>query len=175
MTHTPESSMPSRNLKTKIKEEILKAFELTVYFSIWFCALTLLSVTTLHTQSISFTLFGFAIIKAALCAKFMLIAQVIYPIKINQKSGIVNSLFLESLFYILVVIALNYLEAGVDGVIHGKDFITSLADFGQSDPLHVLAMSIVYWLIVWPYLIFTGFKLALGSTATHELLLGKKS
>ncbi|OZB46491.1 MAG: hypothetical protein B7X60_08520 [Polynucleobacter sp. 39-45-136] len=122
----------------------------------------------------SFTLFGFAIIKAALCAKFMLIAQMVYPIKINQKSGIVNSLFLESLFYLLVVIALNYLEAGVDGVIHGKEFIASLADFGQSNPLHVVAMSIVYWLIVWPYLIFTGFKLALGTSATHELLLGKK-
>ncbi len=175
MNAASPNSAPTHTLKEKVKEEFIKAFQLTVYFSIWFCALTLLSVTTLHTQSLSFTLFGFAIIKAALCAKFMLIAQVLYPIKINQKSGIVNSLFLESLFYILVVIALNYLEAGVDGVIHGKDFITSLADFGQSDPLHVLAMSIVYWLIVWPYLIFTGFKLALGSTATHELLLGKKS
>ncbi|HBK43276.1 MULTISPECIES: hypothetical protein [unclassified Polynucleobacter] len=175
MNAASPNSAPTHTLKEKVKEEFIKAFQLTVYFSIWFCALTLLSVTTLHTQSLSFTLFGFAIIKAALCAKFMLIAQVLYPIKINQRSGIVNSLFLESLFYILVVIALNYLEAGVDGVIHGKDFITSLADFGQSDPLHVLAMSIVYWLIVWPYLIFTGFKLALGSTATHELLLGKKS
>lgn len=175
MNAASPNSAPTHTLKEKAKEEFIKAFQLTVYFSIWFCALTFLSVTTLHTQSLSFTLFGFAIIKAALCAKFMLIAQVLYPIKINQKSGIVNSLFLESLFYILVVIALNYLEAGVDGVIHGKDFITSLADFGQSDPLHVLAMSIVYWLIVWPYLIFTGFKLALGSTATHELLLGKKS
>ncbi len=175
MNAASPNSAPTHTLKEKVKEEFIKAFQLTVYFSIWFCALTLLSVTTLHTQSLSFTLFGFAIIKAALCAKFMLIAQVLYPIKINQKSGIVNSLFLESLFYILVVIALNYLEAGVDGVIHGKDFITSLADFGQSDPLHVLAMSIVYWLIVWPYLLFTGFKLALGSTATHELLLGKKS
>ncbi len=174
MNQQATSAPVKLSFKDKAKEEILKAFELTVYFSIWFCALTLLSVTTLHTQSLSFTLFGFAIIKAALCAKFMLIAQMVYPIKINQKSGIVNSLFLESLFYLLVVIALNYLEAGIDGVIHGKEFIASLADFGQSDPLHVLAMSIVYWLIVWPYLIFTGFKLALGTAATHELLLGKK-
>ncbi|OZA41556.1 MAG: hypothetical protein B7X83_02090, partial [Polynucleobacter sp. 17-46-58] len=78
----PATSAPVKlSFKDKAKEEILKAFELTVYFSIWFCALTLLSVTTLHTQSLSFTLFGFAIIKAALCAKFMLIAQMVYPIK----------------------------------------------------------------------------------------------
>lgn len=162
------------SLKDKFKDEILKAFWLMIYFSVWFCALTFLASTSFHNSSISLSLFGFAIIKAALCAKFMLIAQMVHPIKINQKSGIVKSLFLKSFFYLLVVIALNYLEAGIDGMIHGKEFIASLADFGKYNPLHVLAMSIFYWLIVWPYLIFTGFKLALGDSATRELLLGKK-
>lgn len=167
-----EQNKPS--LKDKAKEEILKAFQLTVYFSVWFCSLTFLTITSPHKQSLSLSLFGFAIIKAALCAKFMLIAQMVRPIKIDQSSGIVKSLFLESIFYLLVVIGLNYLEAGIDGMIHGKQFVASLADFGKSDPLHVVAMSIFYWLIVWPYLIFSGFKLALGSSATRELLLGKK-
>lgn len=167
-----EHNKPS--LKEKAKEEILKAFQLTVYFSVWFCALTFLTITSPHYQPFSLSLFGFAFIKAALCAKFMLIAQMVRPIKIDRSSGIVKSLFLESIFYLLVVISLNYLEAGIDGMIHGKQFVASLADFGKSDPLHVLAMSIIYWLIVWPYLIFSGFKLALGSLATRELLLGKK-
>ena len=167
-----EQNKPS--LKDKAKEEILKAFQLTVYFSVWFCSLTFLTITSPHKQSLSLSLFGFAIIKAALCAKFMLIAQMVRPIKIDQSSGIVKSLFLESIFYLFVVISLNYLEAGIDGMIHGKQFVASLADFGKSDPLHVVAMSIFYWLIVWPYLIFSGFKLALGSSATRELLLGKK-
>ena len=175
MNASSPNSTPVHKLKEKAKEEFLKAFKLTIYFSIWFCALTFLAVTTLHTQSISLSIFGFAMIKAALCAKFMIIAQVVYPIKINQSSGIVGSLLLESFFYLFVVIALNYLEAGIDGLLHGREFITSLADFGQSDPLHILAMSIVYWLIVWPYLIFSGFKLALGTSAIHALLLGKKS
>lgn len=174
MNQKTTSAPANSSLKEKAKEEILKAFQLTVYFSVWFCALAFLAITSLHTHSFSLSLFGFAIIKAALCAKFMLIAQMVYPIKISQQSGIIKSLFLESIFYLLVVIALNYLEAGIDGLIHGKGFIESLTHFGQSDPLHVVAMSILYWLIVWPYLIFSGFKLALGSSATHELLLGKK-
>jgi hypothetical protein len=50
-----------------------------------------------------------------------------------------------------------------------------MAEFGSSNPLHVFAMSIVYWLIVWPYLLLIGFKLSIGSTATLKILFGEKS
>jgi hypothetical protein len=73
-----------------------------------------------------------------------------------------------------VIIALNYLEAGIHGLINGKEFVTSMAAFGSGDPLRVFAMSIVYWLIVWPYLIFMGVNLALGNTATLAILFGSK-
>ncbi|WP_293599106.1 hypothetical protein [Polynucleobacter sp. 35-46-11] len=49
-----------------------------------------------------------------------------------------------------------------------------MAEFGQSNPLRVVAMSIVYWLIVWPYLLLTGMSLTLGSPATIEILFGNK-
>jgi hypothetical protein len=162
------------SFKAKAKEEIAKALQLTIYFGIWFCALAFLGATSLDEKPISLTIFGFALIKAALCAKFMLVGQAFFPIKVNKNNGIVNSLILESLLYLMVVLGLNYLEAGIHGLIHGKDFISSIADFGRSNPLHVVAMSIVYWLIVWPYLLLMGFRLAIGSTETLEILFGKK-
>jgi hypothetical protein len=128
----------------------------------------------LDERPIPLSIFGFALFKAAICAKFMLVAQAAFPIKINKNHGVVGSLFLESVIYLLVVLGLNYLEAGVDGLIHGKEFIPSMAGFGQSNPLRVVAMSIVYWLIVWPYLLLTGLSLMLGSNATLEILFGKK-
>jgi len=162
------------SFKAKAKEEIAKALQLTIYFGIWFCALAFLGATSLDEKPISLTIFGFALIKAALCAKFMLVGQAFFPIKVNKNNGIVNSLILESLLYLMIVLGLNYLEAGIHGLIHGKDFISSIADFGRSNPLHVVAMSIVYWLIVWPYLLLMGFRLAIGSTETLEILFGKK-
>ena len=163
------------SFKTKVKEEISKALRLSIYFGIWFCALAFLGATSLNERPIPLTIFGFALIKAALCAKFMLVGQAIFPIKVNKNNGIVNSLILESLIYLVIVLGLNYLEAGVHGLIHGKEFISSMADFGRSNPLHVVAMTIVYWLIVWPYLLLIGFRLAIGSTATIEILFGNKS
>jgi len=46
----------------------------------------------------------------------------------------------------------KYVEASVDGLIHGKSVWGSLMRFGQANPLRVIAMCIVYWLIIWPYL-----------------------
>ncbi|QWE25620.1 hypothetical protein FD977_05120 [Polynucleobacter sp. AP-Elch-400A-B2] len=173
-TSTPNSA-PAHGFKEKAKEAFIKALQLTIYFGSWFCTLAFLAATSLDERPIPLSIFGFALFKAAICAKFMLIAQAAYPIKVNKQHGIVGSLFLESLFYLLVVLALNYLEAGVHGLIHGKPFLISMTDFGQSNPLRVVAMSIVYWLIVWPYLLLTGMTIMLGGNATLKILFGDKS
>lgn len=175
MSATPTNVAPALSFKEKAKEEFVKALKLTVYFGIWFCALAFLAATSLDEKPIPLSIFGFALFKAAICAKFMLIAQAAFPIKVDEKHGIVSSLLLESLIYLLVVLGLNYLEAGIHGLIHGKAFLISMTDFGQSNPLRVVAMSIVYWLIVWPYLLLTGMTIMLGSNATLKILFGDKS
>ena len=174
MTNKASAPTNKPGLKIKLEEEMKKAFTLTVYFGIWFCAIAFMAATALEERPIPLSLFGFAILKAGISAKFMLIAQAAYPIKVNKDHGIVNSLILESIIYIAVVVALNYLEAGIEGLIHGKEFISSMGAFGNSDPLRVLAMSIVYWLIVWPYLIFTGVNIILGNKETIAILFGTK-
>ncbi len=174
MTNSAKIDTNKPGLKIKLEDELRKAFALSIYFGTWFCAITFMAATALEERPIPLSLFGFALIKAALSAKFMLIAQAVYPMKIDKESGIVKSLFLESIVYLAVVIALNYLEAGVHGLINGKEFISSMAAFGSGDPLRVFAMSIVYWLIVWPYLIFMGFNMVVGNTETLAVLFGSK-
>jgi hypothetical protein len=50
-----------------------------------------------------------------------------------------------------------------------------MASFGQANPLHILSMSIVYWLIVWPYLIFTGMQMVMGKENVVSLLFGNRA
>ena len=169
-TAHPESS----SFKQKLKEEAKKAFALTLYFGSWFCAIAFFAATALEERPIPISIFGFALIKAGISAKFMLIAQAAYPIKVNKEHGIVGSLLFESLVYIVVVIALNFIEAGVDGLMHEKTFFSSMMAFGNGEPIRILSMSILYWLIVWPYLIFMGVNQALGNTATLQILFGTK-
>ena len=93
----------------------------------------------------------------------------------KSKKTFLKSLLIESLIYLVIVLSLNYLEAGIHGLIHGKNFLDSMGAFGQANPLKVLAMSIVYWLIVWPYLIFTGMKLAMGKEKIMSLFFGDRN
>ena len=174
MTNNTVSQPNHHSLKDKLKEEAKKAFALTLYLGTWFCAITFFAATALEERPIPLSIFGFAIIKAGIAAKFMLIAQAAYPIKVNKEHGIVNSLIFESIVYLAFVLALNFLEAGVDGLFHGKEFIPSMAAFGNGEPIRIFAMAILYWLIVWPYLIFMGVNQAIGNTATLAILFGSK-
>ncbi len=174
MTNNTVSEPNHLSLKDKLKDEAKKAFALTLYFGAWFCAIAFVAATALEERPIPLSIFGFALIKAGISAKFMLIAQAAYPIKINKEHGIVNSLLFESFVYLIFVLALNFLEAGVDGLFHGKAFIASMAAFGNGEPLRIFAMSILYWLIVWPYLIFIGVNQAIGNAATLAILFGSK-
>jgi len=163
-----------KSFEAKVIEEAKAALVLTIYFGLWFCSLTFLAIAILDERPIPLTPFGMALIKAALCAKFMLIAEAIFPIKLDTNHGIIKSVFVESLLYLAIVIALNYLEAGVDGLIHGKEFFISMTSFGQRNPIHVIAMSMVYWLIVWPYLVIKGMRMTLGAPTTAVILFGTK-
>ena len=174
MTANTTPTSKRQKFKHGLMEEAKKAFALTIYLGTWFCAITFWAATELNERPIPLSLFAFAIIKAALSAKFMLIAQAAYPITVNKEHGIVKSLFNESIIYLVVVIGLNYLEAGVSGLMHHKEFIPSMAAFGNSDPLRVFSMAIVYWLMIWPYLIYSGVTLILGDKETLAILFGSK-
>lgn len=175
MSTSPPKPSKISLFKASAEAEAKKAFYLTLYLASWFCALAFLALTTMHKDPIPLEVFGFAFIKAGICAKFMLIGQAIYPIVINKSKGIFNVLFKKSITYLVIVIALSFVEAGVEGLFHGESFISSLNNFGHGYPLHILALSIVYWLIIWPYLIFIGLKKALGASETSEILFGRPS
>jgi hypothetical protein len=120
-------------------------------------------------------MFGFALIKGGISAKFLLISEAAFPMKVNKSKGLIRSLLLQSFIYVGIVLCLNFVEAGVSGLVHGRDFWESLKEFDKADPLRITALCIVYWLIVWPYLALEGLKIALGTNATLAILFGERS
>ena len=80
----------------------------------------------------------------------------------------------HSLVYVAFVLSLNYLETGIDGLLHGKPFVESALSFGDRDPIRILASCIVYWLILCPYLVLRGIQDTVGAQEIHEILLGKR-
>ena len=170
----PPAKEAKEGLRHRIKDEFIQASLLALYFAAWFCAIAFFSFALLREAAIPITPFGLAIIKAGLCAKFMMIGKALFPLRVDVNRGIVKSLFWHSIAYLGIVLALSFVEAGIDGLFHGKSFLESVSSFGHGDPVYITALSIMYWLIIWPYLIVLGLNQSLGDTAVHTILFGKK-
>jgi hypothetical protein len=171
----PPAKEVKEGLRYRIKGELIQASLLALYFAAWFCAIAFFSFALLREEAIPITPFGLAIIKAALCAKFMMIGKAIFPLKVDANRGLIKSIFWHSIAYLLIVIALSFLESGIDGLLHGKSFLESVSSFGHGDPIYIAAISFMYWLILWPYLIVLGLNQSLGNTAVRTILFGSNA
>lgn len=169
----PPAKEAKPGLRYRIKDEFIQATLLTLYFASWFCAIAFFSFALLREVAIPISPFGLAIIKAALCAKFMMIGKAVFPLRVDANRGLIKSIFWHSIAYLGIVLALSFAEAGIDGLLHGKSFIDSVSSFGHGDPIYIAALSLIYWLIIWPYLIVLGLNQSIGDTAVRAILFGK--
>ena len=170
----PPVKEAKESLRHRIKDEFVQASLLALYFAAWFCAIAFFTFAVLREEAIPITPFGLAIIKAALCAKFIMIGKAIFPLKVDANRSLIKSIFWHSIVYLLIVTALSFLESGIDGLLHGKSFMGSVSSFGHGDPIYIAALSMMYWLILWPYLIVLGLNQSLGNTAVRTILFGSK-
>jgi len=170
----PPGKEVKQSLPHRIKDEFIQAGLLTLYFAAWFCAVAFFSCALRREAAIPISPFSLAIIKAALCAKFMIIGKALFPLRVDANRGLIKSIFWHSIAYLGIVLALSFVEAGIDGLLHGKSFLGSVFSFGHGDPIYIAALSLMYWLIIWPYLIMLGLNQSLGNTAVRTILFGKK-
>lgn len=156
----------------KFKEMIFRTFLLTVYLAAWFCALVFLSNSILEVEGIPYVGFGIAIIKAAVTAKFMIMGLEMFPLPINKGSSLVFGVLKRSIVYVVVVVALSYLFAGIEGYFHHEGFVEPLHHFAGGSFKHILALAITYWLIILPYLAYYSLEEVIDKQQMHQLLSG---
>jgi hypothetical protein len=171
----PPAKEVKEGLRYRIKGELIQASLLALYFAAWFCAIAFFTFAVLREESIPITPFGLAIIKAGLCAKFMMIGKAIFPLRVDANRGLFKSIFWHSIAYLGIVLVLSFAEAGIEGLFHGKSFLESLSSFGHGDPIYIAALSLMYWLILWPYLIVLGLNQSLGIKTVQTILFGSKA
>ena len=145
--------MGEETIGQRIAGEAKKALYLTLYFGFWFSALTLLTHEILKQDGLPFGHWGLAWIKAAICAKFILIGQAVYPMQHSNGRDLWHIVLPRSFVYLAIVFALNVVEAIVEGQFHGEAMFYSIQHFANGNPLYAFALAWVYWLILVPYLL----------------------
>ena len=156
----------------KLKYEILKIWLLSFYFTVFFIAISYFRFAILKTAQVPFTDFGLGVVKAVICAKFLLVSQAIYPIKLNDGKSMLLHILGRSLLYVMLVTILIAIEEAIMAKIHGKNILDSITGLSPGSIHIFFSLDILYWLMVVPYVVFSAISQSIGVSSLRVIFLG---
>jgi hypothetical protein len=159
-------------LHERALEEFKELLILTFYLYICFGALMLQKTVVLRDAGISFDMWGIALVKALLLAKFMLVGRALH---IGQQryrhEALIWPTLYQSVLTLLLLLVLDAVEEVLVGLIHSRALVDSLAHVAGSSPLLVGANCLIMLLILVPYFAFQNLSEVLGDRTLVRLFL----
>lgn len=153
----------------------LKQFAvLSAYLYVCFGAIILYTVSVLQAHGINYEPYGFALIKALITAKFMLIGESIDIARFHNHRPLIYSLIYKSLIYLIFLIALSIAEEFAAGLIHGRSAIATLSEIGGGTRLQIVPTAFLLWLILLPIVGIQEVSKALGAGVLHRMFFAAK-
>lgn len=156
----------------KWKSLLKQGLILTVYMAVWFCALIFYDKDALNITGSPYVSYGFALLKALLLAKFMLAAHAISQKTFKPGSSLYLLITVRTTLNAVLVLAFSYLFAGIEGAFKHQGFIESMNSFCDGNVDRILALTMMYWLIVMPYVAYRCLGEAMGREKLHSYLSG---
>src|ERR1700676_4906870 len=126
---TTESGVQSKaSFREKASEELREFIILTAYLYVCFAAVIYLKAAILQAQGVAYAPLGIAIIKAALCAKFMLVGRALHMGERFKNLPLIVPTLHRSFAFLLLLIVLTLIEEIVVGAIHGRTVLDSFPE-----------------------------------------------
>lgn len=148
----------------------LKSFLIAAgYFYVCFTALAYLKAAILQAYGIAFAPFGFAAVKALICAKFMSIGYVFHLGERYKKEALVWPILHSSLAFLVLLIVLNVLEVVTVGYFHDRPLAASTAEIGGGTLHQLIATAIIMLLILVPFFAFRSLADVVGGRVLFRL------
>jgi hypothetical protein len=148
--------------RQRIADELTEFSVVAVYLFISFAALAYLKAAILQAHGIAFAPFGFAAIKALICAKFMLVGRALHIGEGYKTQALIWPTLHRSFAFLALLIVLSVIEEVIVGLIHGRTVAASLADLGGGTLDQMIATSVVVLLILVPFFAFRSLGEVLG-------------
>jgi hypothetical protein len=158
----PSKAAIAQRAETEAKE----FFFLALYLFIVFSALVFLKSAILEGQGVHWAHWGFAAIKAALVAKFILIGRALHIGEgLRDRPLIWQTLYAAIAFTIFVAILTVIEEALIGMGVHGKTFSQSIEDLGGGTFEQLIATEIIVFLVFLPLFAYGALAEAMGGKA----------
>ncbi len=135
---------------------------IAAYLCICFAALAYLKAAVLHAHGVTFAPFGFAAVKALICAKFVLVGRALHLGERFKALPLIWPTLHKSFMFLVLLIILNALEEIIVGLMHHRNAADSLGDFGGGTLDQMIATSVVVLLILIPFFAFRSLGEVVG-------------
>jgi hypothetical protein len=171
---------PSRSkqvgLLQRLRRELSEYLIISAYLYVCFGSLTLYKAAVLHSEGIAYAPFGFAIVKALILGKFVLL---LHALKVGERNGGAGVLFVDilkkSVLFLVFLIALTVVEEIIAGYFHGRTILVVLRDLGGGTLQQAFALSLLMLIILIPYFTFRVIAVRLGEGVLWRLLTERSS
>src|SRR5580692_12415102 len=120
----------AKSVGQRITDELKEFLILAAYLYVCFTALAYLKAAILQAHGIAFAPFGFAAIKALICAKFMSVGHAVHLGERYKNRALIWPTLYRSLVFVVLLLVLNALEEVVTGIIHHRALLDSLSSVG---------------------------------------------
>jgi hypothetical protein len=121
---------------------------------ICFMALAYLKAAILHDHGVAFAPFSLAVVKALICAKFVLILDAFHVGDRFKTRALIWPTLYKSLTFLVLLVVLNALEEIPVGLAHHRPVADSIAEVGGGSFDQLIATSVVGFLILIPFFAF---------------------
>jgi hypothetical protein len=159
---------------TRVKHELREFVVIAAYLFICFTALAYLKASILKAHGIEFAPFGFAAVKALVCAKFVSVGHVLHIGERFKSLPLIWPTLYKSFTFLALLLALNALEEVVVGLVHSRTIVDSLAGVGGGTLDQLVATSVVALLILIPFFAFRALGEVVGERTLVRLFLEQR-
>ena len=161
-------------LRERGVHELREFATIAVYLYVTIGALILLKAAVLHTQGVSFTPWGVAVVKAAVLAKFVLIGDAIRLGEGFKTGPLIWPTLYKSFSFLVLLVVLTIIEEIVIGLFHQRPVAASLQELFGSKLYETLAGYIVMLLILIPFFAFRELGEVLGRGTLGRLFFSDR-
>ena len=155
----------------RVTDELKEFAIIAVYLYICFTAILYLKASILRAHNIEYAPFGFAAVKALICAKFVSLGHIFHVGERFKSLPLIWPTLYKSATFLVFLIILNALEEIIVGLIHHRAVGESLAEFGGGTLDQLIATSILGLLILIPFFAFRTLGELLGEQNLARVFL----
>jgi hypothetical protein len=162
-----EDAQSKATFRENAIEELREFTILTAYLYVCFAAVIYFKAAVLHAQGIAYAPLGVAIIKAAICAKFMLMGRMLRIGERFKNLPLIIPTLHRAFVFLLLLVVLTFIEETIVGMIHGRKVWESISGIGGGTFHQMFATIFIMFLILIPYFAFRS----LGNIVGDKILV----